>query len=430
MWLKLLVCCLIGCLVTLLPSITHAQDQNEKLLAAARLGDAGQLEQLLDQGGQIDCQDVWGKQPIILAASRGDIAAVQLLLRRGADINAQDNWHRTPLIAAAQAGRTWVVDILIHHNAAVNHQSSNGISALMAAAQRGNTAAANLLIAAGAIVDQQDAKGWTALMWAAGRGDTELISLLLAAGANINKVDCAGKTVLDQSKEYGYSHEVAELLTSRCALTGHIQQDPACGRAGLGTAPPSDKLYFPVITGSAARGPANAAVTIVEYTDFQCPYCREGAEALNAVLTKYGRQVRLILKHYPLEFHQTALPAALYFEAIARLDTTKAWLFQQRIFQNQRRLKEGEPFLRQTASELGVSLQSLDAALSSPEGKVRIAADIREADGFGIDGVPAFIINGKLIDGAATLEEFSQLIDEALSKPQVYITRPRGDGLQ
>ncbi len=356
---------------------------------------------------------MWGKQPVILAAARGDIAAVELLLRRGADINAQDNWHRTPLIAATQAGQTWMVDILIHHGAAVNHRSSNGISALIAAAQRGYTAAAAMLLAAGAEVDRQDITGWTALMWAAGRGDAALVSLLLDYGAVVSIVDCSGKMVLDQGRERGYSQELMNLLGSRGVVTESTPA-AACARGAL----PEElnvRTYYPVVTGSIARGKANAAVTIVEYTDFQCPYCREGAEAVDAVLAKYGGQVRLVLKHYPLEFHRAALPAALYFEAIARIDTTKAWLFGRRIFQDQARLKEGEPFLRRVASELGIPRQALDDALSLPGVKARIAADIAEADGFGIDGVPAFIINGNLIDGAASFEEFAQLIDEAIA---------------
>jgi len=170
-----------------------------------------------------------------------------------------------------------------------------------------------------------------------------------------------------------------------------------------------------MIIDCANKGNKNAPVTIVEYTDFQCPYCATGAGVMEEVLKKYKGNVRLVLKHNPLDFHQFALPTSLYFEAIARQDIEKAWSFYQRIFQMQDRLKEGNSFLRQVAIELGVDMQGLDAALSSPELKARIMADIREANSFGIDGVPAFIINGKLLDGALPLEDFSNLIDEALA---------------
>jgi len=427
-WRKLLVRCLIGLLVTLLPATARAEDRDEQLLAAVRRGDADRIELLLDLGARVDSRDVWGKQPISVASFYGDIAAVELLLQRGADVNAQDNWHRTPLIAATQAGRIWVVDILLHHGAAVDHRSSNGISALIAAAQRGNVAAVQMLLAAGADVDSQDITGRTALMWAASREDAALVALLLDWGAAVNVVDCAGKTVLDQCKERSCSAEIIRILGSR-DLFSEVRPKLACGREDVG-GQPGDRLYYPVIAGSVFKGGADAAVTIVEYTDLQCPYCKEGAEALDAVLAKYGRHVRLVLKHYPLESHQMALPAAVYFEAVASLDPGKAWQFQQRVFRDQSRLKEGESFLRRLVSELGISLQDVDAAVSKPGVKARIAADIAEANSFGIDGVPAFIINGQLIDGAASREEFDRLIGSALSSSLPDIAGQAGDKLQ
>ena len=171
----------------------------------------------------------------------------------------------------------------------------------------------------------------------------------------------------------------------------------------------------PLTMDSVRQGPDDAPVTIVQYTDFQCPYCATSAQVMAEVLAKYDGNVRLVLKHYPLDFHEYAMGAALYFEAIAIQDMEKAWQFYSRVFQQQSRLKEGEGFLKQTAAEVGADLRVLAADLAAPSLKARIRADMREAERFGIDGVPSFIINGTLLSGALPLEEFSKVIDEALN---------------
>jgi len=79
--------------------------------------------------------------------------------------------------------------------------------------------------------------------------------------------------------------------------------------------------------GRMVRGNPAAPVTIVEFTDFQCPYCAHGARTVSAMMAKYEGKIKLIVKHYPLPFHQAALPAALYFEGIAVQSPEKAWQF-------------------------------------------------------------------------------------------------------
>lgn len=170
----------------------------------------------------------------------------------------------------------------------------------------------------------------------------------------------------------------------------------------------------PLTMDSVRKGPDSAPVTIVQYTDFQCPYCATSAQVMAEVLAKYDGKVRLVLKHYPLDFHEYAMAAALYFEAIARQDGEKAWQFYGKVFQQQSRLKEGDGFLKQAAAEVGADLRNLAVDLAGPSLKARIRADIVEAERFGIDGVPSFIINGTLLSGALPLEEFSRVVDEAL----------------
>ncbi len=411
MRIRIVLLCILYLLLTL---TADASPRNQALLQAVRMGDDIKVEQLLNSGAATDIRDQWGKQPIIIAAARGDIAIVQLLLSRGAKINARDNWQRTPLITAVQNNCTWLADILIHRGADVNLAANNGINALIAAVQRGNASAANMLLAAGAKVNAGDIMGWTPLMWGAKRGDVYLVEFLIDAGADVNLVDNDGKTVLDQVKERGNNQKMIKLLNSRGAVSGL-----SAGYIYTGVQTPSiyfsDKKFLPVINGRVSKGNLNAPVTIVEYTDLQCPYCISGAKTADEVVERYEGQVKLVLKHLPLEFHTAAMPAALYFEAIAEQNVDKAWQFYSRIFAEQHRLKEGEQYLQQVVAELALDMQALSRVIASHELKARIEADIAEADSFGFDGVPVFIINGRMLDGAYPLNEFCRAVDEAIT---------------
>ena len=88
----------------------------------------------------------------------------------------------------------------------------------------------------------------------------------------------------------------------------------------------------PKAEGRIVRGNPAAPVTIVEFTDFQCPYCSAGAQTLSAMMKKYEGKVKLTVRHYPLPFHPSALPAALYFEGIAVQSPEKAWQFYDALF--------------------------------------------------------------------------------------------------
>lgn len=166
--------------------------------------------------------------------------------------------------------------------------------------------------------------------------------------------------------------------------------------------------------GRMLRGNPSAPVTIVEFTDFQCPYCANGARTVSAMMAKYEGKVKLIVKHYPLPFHPVALPAALYFEGIALQSPEKAWQFYDAVFANPGRLSEGEDSLKTVAAELGVDMQKLEKDVRSPETYKKIAADKQEFEAAKFDGVPVFIINGTALVGAQPPQAFIEVIDAAL----------------
>jgi protein-disulfide isomerase len=169
--------------------------------------------------------------------------------------------------------------------------------------------------------------------------------------------------------------------------------------------------------GRVIFGNKDAKVTIVEYSDFECPYCSRGYQTVKEVMKNYPKDVRIVFKHLPLDFHPKALPAAKYFEAIAMQDHKKAEKFHDAIFQNQDKLKkDGETFMKSAAKNLGVDMTKLQQDLDKESVMARINADVEEAKKFQISGTPGFIINGVSLRGAYPYDEFKQIIDRHLQK--------------
>lgn len=170
-------------------------------------------------------------------------------------------------------------------------------------------------------------------------------------------------------------------------------------------------------SGRAAWGPADAKITIVEFSDFECPYCSRGFKTINEVKEAYPNQVRVIFKHMPLEFHAKAMPAAKYFEAVARQDAAKAYKFHDMVFENQDKLREkGEAFLEEAAKKVGADIKKVKKDLADESLMKRIQADIAEAQKFGVTGTPAFVINGVSLKGAYPFSEFKSIIDRQLAE--------------
>lgn len=157
-----------------------------------------------------------------------------------------------------------------------------------------------------------------------------------------------------------------------------------------------------------------APVTIVEYGDLQCPACRHGYFALNEIKKKYKDKIRIIYKHMPLSFHKLAMPAAQYFEAIARQDRKKALSFHDKIFENQKELKN-KAYLEKVAKSLKLDWKKLSSDLKSSAVEKRIQADMEEFSRFGYSGTPVYLINGVSLQGAYPAEAMAEVIDRHLS---------------
>jgi protein-disulfide isomerase len=161
-----------------------------------------------------------------------------------------------------------------------------------------------------------------------------------------------------------------------------------------------------------AKGNAKAPVTLVLFSDFECPFCGRIEPTLTKVRQEYGDKVRIVWKHQPLPFHQQAIPAAEAAEA-AR-EQGKFWEMHEKIFANQQGLSPER--YGQLAKELGLDLAKFEAARKSGRGTKRIQEDQAVAQRNGVDGTPTLFVNGEKIVGAVPYEQIKAVIDQKLQK--------------
>lgn len=161
-------------------------------------------------------------------------------------------------------------------------------------------------------------------------------------------------------------------------------------------------------------GAADAKVTIVEFSDFQCPFCSRGAGIIEEVKKKYGDKVKIVFKNFPLPFHKQAPLAA---EAALCAEAQKKgnfWKMHDLMFADQQGLKESA--LVEKAKKVGADEAAFKKCLASRKFKKAVDADIELGKSVGVKSTPNFFVNGQMINGAQPLEVFSELIDQELAK--------------
>lgn len=156
------------------------------------------------------------------------------------------------------------------------------------------------------------------------------------------------------------------------------------------------------------RGSADATITIVEYSDFQCPYCSKGYQNLEQLRKKYGADMRVVFKNKPLDFHPLAMPAAQWFEALYLQSPEKAWAFHDTLFEHQDKL--GVDYYKQLTKDLGLDAAKAAKDAAGETVRKKIEADIREANKYGFNGTPGYLINGIPLHGAYPVTAFEEII--------------------
>jgi len=161
-----------------------------------------------------------------------------------------------------------------------------------------------------------------------------------------------------------------------------------------------------------ARGAAGAPIEMIEFSDFQCPFCLRAHATVEQVLKTYGDRIHFVYRNYPLPNHPNARPAA---EAAAcAAEQGKFWPYHDRLFEQQSRLSEAD--LKAHAVAVGLDAQKFNACVDARKYKTLVDADVKEGDEAGVNGTPAFFINGRLLSGAQPYDAFKRVIDEELAR--------------
>ncbi len=166
-----------------------------------------------------------------------------------------------------------------------------------------------------------------------------------------------------------------------------------------------------VAASGPARGPGDAKVTIVEFSDFQCPYCGQAFGTVEQLMQQYAGKVKLVFRQFPLPIHQQAEKAAE--ASLCAADQGKFWELHDMMFKNQKKLDVSD--IKTYAASAGLDGTKFSQCLDSGEKKKQVDSDIEAGQAAGVNGTPAFFINGVFLNGALPIEEFKKVIDPELA---------------
>jgi protein-disulfide isomerase len=172
------------------------------------------------------------------------------------------------------------------------------------------------------------------------------------------------------------------------------------------------------LKGEPFKGGANARVTIVEYSDFQCPFCTRGYATIeNQVLKEYGDKVRFVYKHYPLPFHNWAETAAVGAECAKQQKPEAFWKVYAGLFEGQKEITAENVKEKMTGmlQGTGVDMAKWNDCFDNKKTLPQVKAQMAEGSSVGVTGTPGFIINGRLVSGAQPFESFKAIIDDELA---------------
>jgi len=162
-----------------------------------------------------------------------------------------------------------------------------------------------------------------------------------------------------------------------------------------------------------SRGAKDAPVTIVEFSDFQCPFCKTANTTVKQVLDKYPGKVRLVFRDYPLASLHPQAPKA-HEAARCAADQAKFWEYHDVLFEQSPKLSV--PELKRYAQDLKLDATAFDQCLDSGKHTAEVDKDFQEGAGLGLTGTPSFFINGKQVVGAQPLATFQRIVDGELAK--------------
>jgi protein-disulfide isomerase len=164
--------------------------------------------------------------------------------------------------------------------------------------------------------------------------------------------------------------------------------------------------------GRPARGSASAPIEIIEFSDFQCPFCQRANPTVEQVLKTYGDKIKFVYRHYPLPNHPNARPSA---EAAACAQVQgKFWEYHDRLFADPSKLADAD--LKAHAAAIGLDTATFNTCVDNRQQKAGVDKDVADGEAVGVTGTPAFFINGRALEGAQPFESFKRVIDEELAR--------------
>lgn len=164
-------------------------------------------------------------------------------------------------------------------------------------------------------------------------------------------------------------------------------------------------------SGDPSKGAENPELTIIEFSDFECPYCERGYWTMELIMEEYGDRVNLVFKNYPLSFHANAQEAAEASECA--FDQGLFWEYHDALFENQDSISS-EYFVT-LAEELGLDMDTFNSCLESGEKTASVTEDMAAASSLGITGTPSFLVGDELVVGAQSFDTIAGIIDAQLA---------------
>jgi protein-disulfide isomerase len=205
---------------------------------------------------------------------------------------------------------------------------------------------------------------------------------------------------------------IREILSERAISERreeYLKELRSGARVAMRLEPPRVTVEIPA--GAPATGPATAKVTIVEFTDYQCPYCHRAQSVIDEVLQRYSGKVRFVHLDYPLEGHAEAVPAARAARCAG--EQGKFWEYHRSLMARPGSLDPAD--LQGRAAMLELDGGRFSTCLASKKYDAAIQGELRQGMDLGVSGTPAYFVNGRLLSGARPVEAFAELIDAELA---------------
>jgi protein-disulfide isomerase len=290
---------------------------------------------------------------------------------------------------------------------ATEHMEGRNVSALRRAVE---TSAHRLFVHAG-LLGPAIAGNGTLRVDSAPQGAEVLIGGESIGNTPLKKSLAAGKYEITIQHE-GYEPHLSEATVRAKADTSIFGSlSPRAKPAGPAPERKPEAVFRIPVGASPVRGAPTAKVTIVEWSDFECPYCAKVQPALRKLEETFGKDLRIVFKNYPLRPHKHARLAAE--AALAAAEQGKFWEMHDELFQNRARLERLD--LEERGFEIGLDMKRFEDALDNHRFAAVVERDQREGDNFGVTGTPMFFVNGRALAGNQPFDSFKAIVTEELA---------------